>query len=394
MAFLINRTPPARLSCLQYLLQLIDAKFGRRTFFMSDIMFDRNSINIHNLCKLLTEDKAFNIKYCPFLKNPLSEAGCYLTRAINNDTTKRKEISNTVNALGALGFLRRRGRELQITDLGLEFTRIDFKTQRWLQIIRKAICCYGPMVGLLYQIYKKDVEFSVSNLIVGYPNAEEAVRIEGKTIEISSGSQRDSNTRTKSCLLAWATTAGFIAPRSLAGRIAFDKAHIDTNNYILYSTRNNRIYRKGISPDIFDRNFITEIPLDYDNLTKNVRALREHGQKVLRQETMRYNDVIKNRRLAILYSLNKAFQEKKLINLNSLKEKLLLKPEWFVVSREDFNKVINVEIKIAFVAGIPFEVESGKYLKPVTGLKESVLIVNAPSQVISYLSSLVKEILS
>lgn len=394
MAFLINRTPPARLVCLQYLLQLVDAKLGRRTFFMSDITFDRNSMNIHNFCKLLIENKAFDIEYCPFLMNPLSEAGCYLTQAINNDTTKRKEISNTVNALCALGFLRRRGRELQITDVGLEFAGIDFKTQRWLQIIRKAICCYGPMVGLLCQIHKEGVEFSVSNLIVGYPNTEEAVRIEGKTIEISSGSQRDSNTRTKSCLLAWATTAGFIAPGSLVGKIAFDKAHIDTNNYILYSTRKNRIYRKGVFPDIFDRNFITEIPLGYDNLTKNVGALREHGQKVLRQETMRYNDIIKNRRLAILYSLNKAFQEKKLVNLNRLKVKLFLKPEWFVVSRKDFNKVMNVEIKIAFVAGIPFKVESGKYLKPLTGLKESVLIVDAPSQIISYLSSLLKEILA
>ncbi len=393
MAFLINRTPPARLRCLQYLLQLIDKKFGKHSFFMGSVMFDRSSMNIHNFCKLLIEDKSLNIKYCPFLKNPLSKAGCYLTQAIDSDTTKKKEISNAVNALDALGFIRREGRELQITDLGLEFARADFKTQQWLQIIRKATCNYGTMVGLLYQIYKKDAEFDVSNLIVGYPNTEEIVRIKGKAVEISSGSKRDSNTRTKSCLLAWATTAGFIIPASLIGKIAPDKAHIDTDAYIIHSTRNDRIYRKGAFPNIFDRNFITEIPLDYNNLTKNVRALREHRQEVLRQETMKCDDVIKNRRLAILYSLNKAFQENKLLNLESLKEKLFVKPEWFVVSKEDFNEVIDVEIEIAFIAGIPFEVESGKYLKPITGLKESVLIANAPSQVISYLSSLVEEIL-
>ena len=82
MTYLINRTPPARLRCLHYLIQFACDKFGLNEFFMGDLLFDPKQKNIHDYCKLLIIDKNLNQKYCPFLQNPLSQAGCSLTKGI------------------------------------------------------------------------------------------------------------------------------------------------------------------------------------------------------------------------------------------------------------------------------------------------------------------------
>lgn len=395
MAYLINRTPVARIRCLHALIKLIRYCYGKKVFHMGHLLYDRNKVNIHQFCDLIKKDSSLDIKYCPFLNNPLSEAGCYLTRGVKEDTTKRKEISNSVNSLDGLGIINRIGRELQLTSFGNEFAITKFVSYKWLILLRKALLKYGPMVGLLYQIYttRKKI-FNVSYLKVGYPDAGEFIIKNGKTIKISSGSKRDSNTRTKSTLLAWAVTAGFIAPTSFDTKVKERTSQIDANEYILRPIRNEAFYVKKYFPDqIFIGDFETERPLDYVNLSKNIGALREHGQEMSRTETLKLKDIILNRRFAITYLLNKAFTKK--CNLDFLKTVSFLKKEssLFIINKDNFDNVMKIESFIAYMAGIPFARLDNNILRPLTGVNEKILCLNAPKKVVSYLEGIQDKVL-
>ena len=56
-------------------------------------------------------------------------------------------------------------------------------------------------------------------------------------ISISSGSEKDSNTRTKSCLLAWGISASFFHPIDLEAA-TFEKKQ----SYVMSSIRNKKKY--------------------------------------------------------------------------------------------------------------------------------------------------------
>ena len=120
MAFLINRTAAARIECLHALAQLIKSKFGQENFALKDIKFDRSSENIHQYCSLLKNSDLMGA-YCRFKDNPLDDAGCAITNGANSDTTKSKEVSNTINAMHALGFVERKGRSMKLTQEGVVY---------------------------------------------------------------------------------------------------------------------------------------------------------------------------------------------------------------------------------------------------------------------------------
>ena len=138
----------------------------------------------------------------------------------------------------------------ELTEWGLDIP--DFETKEWLEIVKTAICNYGLAVGLLWQIKQQgSVVIDQSGLIVGYPNAEEKIKLKGQTIEISGGSETDSNTRTKSCLMAWFATAGFVIPNSILNVQNPEKIHLETNEYIIGKETRNKAYKKFSLPDIF-----------------------------------------------------------------------------------------------------------------------------------------------
>jgi len=140
-------------------------------------MFDTKNKNIHQYCDLLVKDESLNLKYCPYLENPLSDAGCNLTNGVLSDSTKRKEISNTVNSLDALGLLKRIDRNLQITELGLLFAKTKYKSAKMHDIIKKAVLNYSLCVGVLHQIKELDKqEFATSEIYVGYPSTNETYK--------------------------------------------------------------------------------------------------------------------------------------------------------------------------------------------------------------------------
>jgi hypothetical protein len=392
MAYLINRNPAARFECLYALVKFIYSKFGvYNSFKMKDVKFNRDGKNIHDFCTLLL-DSPIGTKYCAYKQNPLDEAGCALTNGTDEDTTKSKEVSNTINALHALGFVTREKNNIKITSLGIRFAKTKYGTPEMQSIIKKAILNYGPIIGILSQI-KRLVnfknEFNSGDIKVGYPNTSETIRYDGYEVELSTGSRRDSNTRTRSCLLAWLTTGGFIRPKNLPTLCASEYAHIKYRDFLNRSNRDDRCYVL-VEDFIFAKEFITQKPLDYNNLTKLTAALRENNKAQIRDATMRYETKINNRRFAIIYFLNEAFKNKDLVSFDKLLAFFHYHEDFFVISDQDLSGIIRDDIEICNMVGLPFELinKNGSiFLKPLAGINFDELSSNAPQNLLETLNS-------
>lgn len=392
MAYLINRNPAARFECLYSLCKLINANYGTaNTFSLGDVKYDEDTDNVHYYCTLL-KDSEFGIRFCPYLQNPLSEAGCNMTNGVNCDSTKSKEVSNTINALHALGFVTRNGRNVKLTAFGKQFAETEYGTEDMQNIISKAVLNYGPAVGVLMQISELTQvgrTFNTTDIYVGYPNPEETVRYNGGFVIISAGSQADSNTRTKSCILAWLTAGGYIRPQNTEAVQAGEYAHKKYNDFINQPHRGIKTY-VFVTDAAFLRNepFETLRPLDYGNLTKMTAALRENNLADVRRATMEYEPVIQNRRLAILYFLQKAYENTKDLNFNNLIEFFERHEEYFVVDFSILREVIEDEIKIAYMSGIPFRIiceQDQILLHPLCGLNLEELKLGAPAEIVDLL---------
>ena len=136
---------------------------------------------------------------------------------------------------------------------------------------------------------------------------------------------------------------------------------------------------------IINKRFIVDNPLDYDNFTKNTGALRENGQKVSREATMKFESIIKNRRLAIVFLLNKCYRKKKLINFDDLVSFLLMDKEYFIINKNEFSDVMSKELFFAYMCGIPFTINSNKNLMPMVGINEKIICKNAPQPALNFL---------
>lgn len=394
MAYLINRNPAARFDCLHSLVKFIYHFYGvNQDFYLKGVKYNPNLDNIHKYCTLLKISE-FGDPYCPYLQNQLSEAGCNMTNGINCDSTKSKEVSNTVNALHALGFVKRTDRAIRLTNFGVEFANAKFGTKEMQDIIHNAVVRYGPAVGVLKQISdlcKPGGTFNTDSISVGYPDPNEMVQYERGFVILSAGSQDDSNTRTKSCILAWLTAGGYIRPTNLSAITNDEFAHSKYNEFLNQSHRNIRTY-VYISEASFlkGKQFVTQSPLDYKNLTKMTGALRENNLTEVRNATRKYEPIIQNRRLAIVYLLNNAYNSGKDLNYNSLVDFFKNHIDQFVIDDTSLDTTLREEIRIADMVGIPYSCISkngGLYLHPVCGVNTSELTIGAPAEVIDILKS-------
>ena len=387
MAFLINRTAAARIECLHALAQLIVAKYGSygMPFNLKDVKYERDGENIHSFCSLLREDDIAGY-YCRFKENPLDDAGCSITNGKLSDSTKSKEVSNTINAMHALGFVEREGRKIRITSFGVKFSKTKYDSKEMHHVIKNAVQNYGPIVGILSWLqsnYNIGDKFNTSDIKVGYPKPEEYVDHNGEKVLLSAGSTQDTNTRTRSCLLAWLTTAGFIKPANIKPSDS-PYPQIAYREYINKEHRMEQIYEIIEFPSVET----TEHPLNYDNLTKMNFCLRENGMMSLREATRYYEEKIKNRRFAILYFLNMAYENNTTIAVDDIIKVMRTYPNLFVVSDYDLEDIINTEIEIAFMAGIPYVlriVEGHNRLQPTKGLNIKELQVGAPKVLLNTL---------
>ncbi len=389
MAFLINRTAAARIECLHALAKLIVAKYGTygQSFNLKDVKFDRDDVNIHSFCSLLKEDEIVG-HYCRFKENPLDDAGCSITNGVLSDSTKSKEVSNTINAMHALGFVERVGRNIKITSFGVKFSKTNYDSEEMHLIIKKAVQNYGPVVGVLSWLernYKIGEKFSTNEIRVGYPEPSEHVNHNGEVVLLSAGSTQDTNTRTRSCIIAWLTTAGFIKPVNITPS-GSPYPQIAYRNYINSEHRMEQVYEIIELPSI-ER---TEHPLSYDNLTKMNFCLRENGMMSVREATRFYEEKIKNRRFAILYLLNLAYESETTIAVDQIIDIMRESPNLFVISDTELEDTINTEIEIAFMAGIPYVIRyinEHCRLQPIRGLNIDELKEGAPKKLIDTLQN-------
>ena len=342
-------------------------------------------ISIHSVHYLKEDDIAGH--YCRFKENPLDDAGCAITNGVLSDSTKSKEVSNTINAMHALGFVERVGRKVRITSFGYKFSTTKYDSEEMHHIIKKAVQKYGPVVGVLSWLernYKIGDKFNTSDIRVGYPEPEEYVYHNGERVLLSAGSTRDTNIRTRSCIIAWLTTAGFIKPVNVIPT-GSPYPQIAYRDYINREHRMEQIYEIIDFPSAET----TERPLNYDNLTKMNFCLRENGMMSVREATRYYEEKIKNRRFAILYLLNLAYENKTTIAVDEIIEIMRSYPGLFVVSDDDLEDTISAEIEIAFMAGIPYvlRIANGQSrLQPIKGLNIKELQVGAPEVLINTLN--------
>ena len=386
MAELINRPPAGRIECLDYLLQNLVSRFKTdKEFSMNDAKFSGTRKNVHDHCKLLRIEVNLEIKYCPYITNPLSKAGCALTNSLVEDSQKQKAVSNTFNALHGLGLIERSKSTSRVTSRGEKLSKVDYESKEAGKLIKESVSQYGPLVGMLGWIHTNNlVKFSTSSIPVGYPNSGDEIEVGKTKIEISVGSQDDSNTRTRSVLLAWAVAGGFIEPLGWKNTL-IDLPHLEFREYLLKEKRNDKFYiAKDTIKDFFSRKLIIERPLDYEHLVKDVNALREKGQKQIRDETKKVVEKIRNRRFAIIYLLNKAFTESRPLNFQSLLEFLSNHESLFVINSSQFKRIMTQELNIAFSAGIPFSIKGGD-ISPLNGVNRNELIKGAPSKLVEVL---------
>jgi len=360
-------------------------------FSLTDIKFDRNVDNIHKYCSMLIKSPLAE-DYCPYKLNPLDNAGCSLTNGVYEDSTKSKEVSNTINALHALGFVTREKNDVKVTAFGIKFAKTPYGTIEMQEIITSAVLKYGPSIGVLKLISDCIVDngFDTGNIDVGYPVTLEKVKHNGNMVSLSTGSRKDSNTRTKSCLLAWLVTAGFIRPNSQSILRKGELPHIAYRDYVNKTSRNDRKYTLDKLPKFLDGcHFITERPLNYTNLTKLNAALRENNMTDVRNATIFYESRINNRRFAIIFLLNISFEQKKPLAFSNIVKFFKSFPDLFIITNESFEYTIRLELDIANMAGIPFEIIKSDelFLKPLTGINLNELILDAPKEIVKLLQT-------
>lgn len=209
MALLLNRKYGSRLECLYYILKSVYAKFGTdHEFALKDFKYDEDDDNnVHNYCQLLCT--VVGRKCCPFLVNQLNSSKCYATQSVDSDSTKSKAVSDVGGSVEALGFIYRSSRnKYKITKDGEKWVKTDFESEEWEELARQGVLSYGVAVGFLSKIQELPDVFTYQGLNLSYPNTTEMVEYKDDngnviTINLSTNSQRDSNTRTMSRLIAW-----------------------------------------------------------------------------------------------------------------------------------------------------------------------------------------------
>lgn len=378
MAYLINRNVSGRLPCLHGICQYLKAQFGDSTFSIQDLKYDENKeFNIHDYSPCAKKLNNSDYITCRYLQNPLSEARCALVQSVSYDPQKSKLASDIMNALDGLGLVDRVSGSAKLTSFGKKFAGIDRGTPEWSQYARKAVLNYGPFVGLLNTagLVAVDKKFSRSQLDkIGYPTTNETIVKSGRSIALSSGSQADTMTRTRSILVTYGVTTGFFKSDQIS----------DPIEYAMSDRWNVNSFRLDTSL-MPDKPYVSK-PLSYTTLTKSTRSLRERGQEVVRVATMKAEHIINNRRLAIIFLINEASKDGKKVNYSKLCE-MLKQHNQFVVNHDEFDAVMAKEIKIVNIAGLAIKVE-GDIVVPKSTINEKILVEGAEKEIIELLNDI------
>lgn len=396
MSMLLNRKYGSRLECLYYILKSCYAKYGLNTFFsLKDLKYsEEDEFNIHKFCGLLID--CVGIKCCPYLVNPLNSSKCYATQSVISDTTKSKAVSDIGGSLEALGFIKRYNNQFKITLLGEKWIQSDFYSDDWENIARTGVLSYGPVIGFLFKIKELDDIFSYSGIYLSYPQTEESVmhldeNNNEKIVNISTDSQRDSNTRTMSRIIGWCVTVGLIEPCGVNTKNDCC-AHLKYRDFINSGELVVRRFKKTeLCNSLFSEKQIINNPLSYARLHKNVGSLRENGSEDLRRATLEYNKNILNRRFVFVYVLNHFSKENKNLSFNLLLQKMVKYRQYFFTELNDPAQIMSTEMEVAFIAGIPFSIVDGDNICPHTIINNDVLLEDVDNSILNLANKIIEE---
>jgi len=389
MSYLINRNPSGRIICLHALLQYLHKRFGTNPFTLTGLKYDEDAKeNIHQFCPNLVKYPSIPFKVCPFLENPLSTAKCYLTQSVQEDKQKSKSVSDAFNALEGLGFVERSNKKGKITKAGIEFISESYESPNTLTRLRKALLGYGPFIGLLHEISMNNDKISRSSVKLGYPVTNEKVVDAGRAITLSTGSQPDTITRTRSVLFIWASTAGFLLLEGIDEPTDSKTWHVSILDYIKSKKWTKNIFINKLPENLFDNKILVKQPLYYNAMTKSTKALRERKQESERSLTLRYEHIINNRRFAIVYALAKKSNQNANLDLSKFFLELKKFPDLFVVNENEFEEVMEKELEIANICGIPFK-RNETILNPITKIDIGILKIGAPDSLITTLDEII-----
>ena len=233
MAYLINRNPSGRIICIHALLKYLYNRFRENSFSLNDMKYDTDAkFNIHQTCSLLIKLPTVNYKICPYLDNPLSRAKCYLTQSLAEDTQKSKSVSDAFNALEGLGLINRTGTSGAISARGKQFIKHEYADEEMCKIIHEAVLSYGPFIGLLSELTRTDGIVDRYDITLGYPVTNETIKNQNKLIRLSTGSENDTIVRTRSTLILWAITSGFLLPKEIDVPTNKNMWHVEVLPYI------------------------------------------------------------------------------------------------------------------------------------------------------------------
>lgn len=398
MSLLLNRKYGSRLECLYYILRSCYAKFGtEKEFALKDLKYDEDDkYNVHNYCKLLQD--CVGMKCCPFLVNPLNDSKCYATQSIYSDSTKSKAVSDIGGSFEALGFAKKTSKnKYKITKQGEKWVNTDFSSKEWGEIALQGVLSYGVIIGFLNKIKDCDDIFSYSGIYLGYPQTKETVEYtddKGSTkyVDLSTDSQRDSNTRTMSRIIGWCVTVGLLQPIIKDNNHTTELAHLRYREFINSGELTIRKFKKTqLCKDIFDNKFYVSNPLSYMRLHKDVKALRENGGETLRRATMAYNQNILNRRFVFVYVLNYFSKINKPLNFEKLIEEMCKYEKLFFSSGNSPYDIMVSESEISDIVGLPFKEENG-LLYALTTIDENILKEDSPVEVINIADKIAKEL--
>jgi len=365
-------------------------KYNNGPFALEQMKFDPTSektqLDFFPLAVNSERYGRYSGKYDPYLDNPLDRAGFHLTQSVERDSQKSKAASVCFDALEGLGWINRQADgKGTITTAGVKVAELDYFEKDFLPVLRKAVLNYGPFIGFLYECLNnadRNNEFRRADIEIGYPNTGETVLVDGQAIPLSVGSQADSITRTRSILIAWAITTGFIWPAN--EEMPDDQVlwHVEALKLIKEKKWTWSKFKLLLPPGFFEEHNINlEHPLSYKWMTKSTKALRERGQASIRTATLDAEEKVKSRRFAIVYSIFFAASVGKTVNFDRLVTEMKRYPDFFVVNQNSFDQIMLAELKIATAAGAIFINNNGE-LTPLVRCDLDHLVANCPSQVL------------
>lgn len=400
MSSLVNRVPTGRIVSLHAELKYLYWRFKKQPFTLQEMKLDptleKTQLDFFPLAVENQTYGRYNGRYDPYLDNPLDRSGFHLTQSTERDSQKSKSASECFSALEGLGWVERveDGKGV-ITESGKNAASLDYFDDNFLKIIRESLLGYGPFVGFLFECYRKAIkdEIKRKDIVIGYTNTNEVIMVGNQSIPISVGSQDDSITRTRSTLLAWAITVGYLWP------VGIDIPKDDWHKEALVLLKSKKWtwtkFHVLIPKNLFsiDQKILISHPLSYKWMTKSTKALRERGQGVIRNTTLQIESKVKNRRFAIIYTLAVTSDNHKNVVFSRLISELKKYPDKFVIDANDFERVMRLELaQMSLTSGMIFAENQPDELVPLVKLNRINLEYGASEELIQLLHSINKNI--